>query len=59
MPDPYQSNTGDPKSLGETPDYTAKKAGSNIRDSRLNKGSDTNYKGTRKGMGKSGKMDMC
>lgn len=52
-----KSNTGDPVSVGDPPDYTAKKAGSNIRDSRLNSGSDDDYKGKRKPMGKkSGKM---
>lgn len=47
-----KSNTGDPVSVGDPPDYTAKKAGSNIRDSRLNSGSDDDYKGKRKPMGK-------
>lgn len=55
MPEPYASNTGDPVSIKDPPDYTAKKAGSNVQESRLNKGGDDAYKGTRKGMGKTSK----
>ncbi len=52
---PYQSSTGNPKMLGEEPNYTAKQAGSNVVESRLNAGKDTDFRGKRTPVHKSGK----
>jgi len=43
---------------GVKPVSTAKAAGANLVESKLNKGGDTNWKGSRKGKGSSHKKGM-